>query len=165
MELLIFVILIVALSFGFVVFFGAPYVPSLRQYIDTAFELLDLKPGQVLIEFGSGDGSVLLEAARRGIRVYGYEINPILVVLSRLRTWRYRHLVKVIWGNGWKKSWPETDGVYVFGVAHVVEKLHKKIMQYTKKEVRLVSIGFDLKSVQPDRQKNGVFLYVLNNKE
>jgi len=45
--------------------------------------MLNLKSGQTLIELGSGDGRVLKEAAAKGVRAIGYEINPVLVIYSK----------------------------------------------------------------------------------
>lgn len=161
MELLLVFALIMALCFGGVLLFGAPYLPSLSPQIRTALDLLDLKPGQTMLELGSGDGKVLLAAAEQGIRVYGYELNPLLVLISWLRTRKYRNLVTIVWGDFWQKKWPKSDGIYVFGLDSVVEKLHKKVVQTTKKPVRIVSVGFEIKTAKLAKKENGVFLYVL----
>jgi len=46
-------------------------------------KLADLKPNDLVIDLGSGDGLFVIEAARRGAKAVGYEINPILVWWSR----------------------------------------------------------------------------------
>lgn len=158
---LFFVALIFVICFGGALLFGAPYLPSLSPQVKTAFKLLDLKPGQTLIEFGCGDGKVLLAAAEQGIRVYGYEINPILVLICLWRTRKYRKLVKVVWGDAFRAKLPKTDGIYVFGLEKVVKKLHTKIVQNTQKSVKIVSVGFEIKSINYTKKENGVFLYRL----
>jgi len=35
-------------------------------------------PGHVVLDLGSGDGALLLEAAARGARAVGYELNATL---------------------------------------------------------------------------------------
>src|SRR3990167_2533034 len=85
-------------SYGWVILFGAPYIPTLKRQRHQAIELLALKPGQTFIDLGCGDGSLLILAAQRGWRAIGYELNPILVLVVWLRTRRYRHLVKLKWG-------------------------------------------------------------------
>jgi precorrin-6B methylase 2 len=76
-------LLIIILAFQFVVLFlGAPYVPTLHKQREIALDLLKLKPGQTLIDLGCGDGAMLIEAAKRGIKVVGYEINPLLVFIA-----------------------------------------------------------------------------------
>jgi ribosomal protein L11 methylase PrmA len=73
---------VLVILFGFVVAFGAPYLPTLRPQITMALDMLDLKKGQTLLELGSGDGRVMMAAAERGWNVIGYELNPLLVGLG-----------------------------------------------------------------------------------
>lgn len=150
---------LVALTFGAVVFFGAPYLPTFKRQSETALDLLDLQPGQTLLELGSGDGRVLRAAAQRGLNVVGYELNPLLVVVSRAITWRYRRRVRIIWGNYWAKSWPKADGIFVFLITRYMKKLDKKVSQYPHKPVRLVSFAFKLPNKAAVREKDGMYLY------
>ncbi len=150
--------LIGALSFGCVVFVGAPFVPTLKPQITTAFELLDLKPGQTLLELGSGDGRVLVAAAERGLHVVGYELNPLLVIVSWMRTRRYRKQVKIVWGNFWR-TWPPADGIFIFLLPRYMDKLDKTIEEWRHTPVRLASFAFAVPNKRPAHQKRGVFLY------
>ena len=150
------------LFFGFVIIFGAPYLPTLKKQIEPAFELLDLKKGQLLIELGSGDGRILREAGRKGIRAVGYELNPILVLYSIINTWKYRDTVSVVWGNYWLKEWPEADGIFVFLLDRYMTKLNNKIVRDFHKPVKVVSFAFKIPEKQPSAQKNGLFLYRYN---
>ena len=159
MELLLYGIGAIVLLFGGVVFFGAPYVPTLQPQVKVALDLLDLTPGQVLLELGSGDGKVLLAAAQRDIQVIGYELNPILVLIARWRTRAYRGKVQVIWGNAFTKPWPKTDGIYIFGVERIMPKLYKKITQSTSKPVKIVSFGFKIPGLKVHTQHKGLYLY------
>src|SRR5258708_6899695 len=103
---------LIILSFGFVVMFGAPYVPTLQPQARIAIEMINLKPGETLLELGCGDGKLLVLAAQTGVYAVGYELNPILVAIAWLRTIRYRKYVRVVWGNLWNiKRWPDADGI------------------------------------------------------
>jgi len=39
--------------------------------------------GRSLVDVGSGDGRIVLEAARRGYKAHGVELNPWLVLYSK----------------------------------------------------------------------------------
>lgn len=146
--------------FAFVLLYGAPYLPTLKRQIDTALDLADLKPGQRLLELGCGDGRVLRAAAKRGINGVGYELNPLLVVVAKLYTWRYRKQVRIIWGNFWVGDWPEAQAIFVFLLDKYMEKLNNKItQQYSGKKVKLVSFAFRVPSKKPAKAHDGVFLY------
>jgi hypothetical protein len=117
------------ISFGLVVLIGAPYLPTLKSQRQQALKLLALKPGQTLLDLGSGDGRLLLAAAKQGIKSVGIEANPFLFVFSWLITLRYRKLVKLKLGNYWGANWSEADGIYVFLHTRFMVRLHKKIIQ------------------------------------
>lgn len=146
--------------FGFVVLFGAPYLPTLRRQTEIALDLLEVKEGMKILELGSGDGSVILAAAKRGAIVTAYELNPVLVLVSRMRCWRYRKQVRIHWGNFWRKDWPLTDGIFVFLLDKYMEKLDKIIVQqYNGKAVKLVSFAFKIPGRKPTKTRDGMFLY------
>jgi SAM-dependent methyltransferase len=156
MELLLVAVVVLIVAFGGVVWVGAPYLPTLAPQAKAALELLELKPGQTLLELGSGDGKVLVAAAQAGLQVVGVEINPFLVVFSWLRTRRYRGQVRVVWGNFWRTPWPPADGVFVFLLDRFMPKLDERMRVYKKP---LVSFAFEVPGRKADAEKDGVFLY------
>lgn len=159
MNWIILVLAIIVICFGFVVLFGAPYLPTKKVQIAVAFELLDLSAGQSLIEIGCGDGRVLLFAAKKGLIVTGYELNPLLVIIAKITNFRYRRQVTVVWGNYWHKKWPSSDAIYCFLLDKYMSRLNKKIITDIKKPVKLASYAFQIPEKKHMRVKQGVFLY------
>lgn len=157
--MLFFVIVGVFACFAFVIFFGAPYLPTLTPQVKTALDLLDLKPGQHMLELGSGDGKVMLAAAQKGIRVTGYELNPLLVLVSRWRLRKYRNLTAVIWDNFWQAQWPPADAIFSFNLQKHMKKLDTKIVQECQKPVVMASFAFTIPGRKPVRTHDGIFLY------
>lgn len=146
--------------FSFVVFRGAPYLPTLNSQVQEALKLLNLKPGQTLLELGSGDGRLLRAAAEQGIYSIGYELNPLLVVWSKLRHWRYRQFISVKWADYWLAQWPPSDGMYVFLLAKYMKKLDNKVIQYAKgKSYKLVSFTFEIPGRKIVKNRKGLRLY------
>ncbi len=61
-----------------------PYVTTPQNVVDAMLELAQVGPGDRLLDLGSGDGRIVITAARRfGISGLGIEIDPSLVELSR----------------------------------------------------------------------------------
>ncbi len=156
MQALLTIFGIVLAAFCLVIFVGAPYLPALRPQIQAAFDLLDLPKGATILELGSGDGKVLLAAAEAGYRAVGIELNPLLVLVSWLRTRRYRGQVTIIWGNFWRVQWPPSDGVFTFLLDRFMPKLDEQMRAYRQP---LASVTFRVPERRVVAEKDGVFLY------
>lgn len=152
-------LVVLLICFAGVLLVGAPYLPTLTPQVRAALDLADLKKGDTLLELGCGDGKVLIAAAARGLNVVGYELNPLLVIICKIRTWRYRKQVRVIWGNFWHQPWPEAEAIFVFLLPKYMSKLHKKCIQYEHHPVKLVSFAFPVKNLKPLKEQTGVYLY------
>lgn len=150
-------------SFGFVVFFGAPYVPTRRRQLAVAFdELYKLGPKDVLVDIGSGDGAVLLAAAARGAHAIGYELNPILVVVSKLRC-RGSKNITIRWANMWQQNLPaETTVVYGFMEQHYLRRTTRYLQAQAnlrKKPIYFISYAFLLAGYSPQKTVGAFHLY------
>lgn len=162
MPILLVIIAILFLSFSFVVLRGAPYVPSHRRQLQVAFdELHPLSSDDFIIDLGSGDGVVLLEAARRGAGGVGYELNPFLVFASR---WRCRKLPNVHFKTmdyTRVKKLPEaTTVVYAFTTGHSIEAIGRCLRRWSEgQDLYFISYGFTLKNKEPIKKQGPMNLY------
>ncbi len=151
---------LLVLTYGAVILIGAPYLPTRKQQIDQALDLLDLKPGQVVVDLGSGDGSFLKAAAARGLQAIGYEINLFLVIISWARTRSHGRRVKIKWRNFWRTDLKNADGVFVFLIGHHMARLDKLIQNRSDpKSIKLVSHAFKIPGKKPSARKDPLFLY------
>lgn len=62
----------------------APFLPTPMSAVEAMMELAEVKPGDSVIDLGSGDGRIAIAAARRGASALGIEIDPDLVRRARL---------------------------------------------------------------------------------
>jgi tRNA G37 N-methylase Trm5 len=54
-----------------------PYVPTPQEVVDRMLELAQVKKGDVVFDLGSGDGRIVVTAAKKyGVRAIGFEIDP-----------------------------------------------------------------------------------------
>lgn len=153
----------VVLVFGFVVARGAPYVPSHRKYVQLALsELYHLTSKDVLVDLGSGDGIVLRLAAARGARAIGYELNPVLVLISKLLA-RGNGRITTKVADFWLVDLPkETTVVYAFAVSRDIAKLEKKMQQTATANghaLWLITYGAKPKTLQPVSELHAHTLY------
>lgn len=150
---------ILVVCFGGVLLFGAPYLPTLSPQVRTALALAELQPGATLLELGCGDGKVLIAAAQQGIYCVGYELNPLLALLAWARTRRYRRYVRIKWGDFWRASWPPADAIFVFLLPKYMDKLDKKVIQYSSRPVKVISFAFEIPGKKASREQQGLYLY------
>jgi SAM-dependent methyltransferase len=62
----------------------APFVPTPYEVVEHMLELAEIEPDDVLYDLGSGDGRIVVTAARKyGIKAIGFELDPSLVKKSR----------------------------------------------------------------------------------
>jgi hypothetical protein len=158
-QWLVLVAVVIIGLFGGTLLFGAPFLPTLGLQTKVALDLLELNAGQTLLELGSGDGRVLRAAAQRGIHSIGYEINPLLVLYSKLATFKYRKLVKVHWKNYWHVSLPAANAIYVFLLNPYMQKLDDKIVHEYRQPIKVISFAFAFPKRRSTKEKNGVMLY------
>jgi len=129
-AVLFFAVVIFLLAFGCIVFFGAPYVPAKLPAVRAALDnLYTLQSSDLLLDLGSGDGRVIREAARRGARAVGFELNPILVAIGKIVCRRQPNATNTV-ANIWTKAFPDqTTIVYVFCVSRDTKRLVDKIQK------------------------------------
>lgn len=154
----------VILVFGWVVIRGAPYVPSHQRFVRQSLEeLYPISSKDVLVDLGSGDGVVLRAAAARGATAIGYEINPLLVAITKLLSWGNRRVVVRI-ADYWLTNLPkETTIVYVFAVSRDIKKLQHYMQRQATScghELFVMTYGAKLDGMKPTKELNAHALYV-----
>ncbi|XP_063156261.1 ATP synthase subunit C lysine N-methyltransferase isoform X2 [Candoia aspera] len=64
-----------------------PFVPATSKQVENVLIMLKGRNG-TLVDIGSGDGRIVIAAAKVGFKAVGYELNPWLVWYSRYHAWR-----------------------------------------------------------------------------
>ena len=56
-----------------------PFVVTPMEIVERMLRMAEVKPGDYVIDLGSGDGRIVIEAAKRGARGLGVDLDPNLV--------------------------------------------------------------------------------------
>lgn len=147
------------LSFGIGAFLGAPWVPAFRQDLEELFVLADVKKGTQFVDLGCGDGKVLAAAAKRGAVVVGFEVNPILWIVARIRLLRYGKRAKVYLRSFWSVDIGEFDVVYLYLIHHHMPKMRRQLARQLADKTRVISYMFAFEGVTPIKTTRNSFLY------
>uniref|UniRef100_A0A8C0DH64 ATP synthase c subunit lysine N-methyltransferase n=1 Tax=Balaenoptera musculus TaxID=9771 RepID=A0A8C0DH64_BALMU len=88
-----------------------PFVPATAKQIENVVKMLRCRRGP-LVDIGSGDGRIVIAAAKEGFTAVGYELNPWLVWYSRYRARRegVQASAKFYISDLWKVSKRDRDG-------------------------------------------------------
>ncbi|XP_065608136.1 ATP synthase subunit C lysine N-methyltransferase isoform X2 [Cyrtonyx montezumae] len=128
-----------------------PFVPATSAQIENVLKMLQGRRGSV-VDIGSGDGRIVIAAAKRGFEAVGYELNPWLVWYSRYRAWRdgVHHNAKFYISDLWKVSFSCYTNVVVFGVPQMMPELEKKLNEELECNARVIACRFPFPCWIPD---------------
>ncbi|HEX9503161.1 MAG TPA: 50S ribosomal protein L11 methyltransferase [Patescibacteria group bacterium] len=137
--LLIVVVLLAAYYLG--IFKGAPFVPTDKLTLERMIMLAEIKPGEKLADLGSGDGRIIIAAAKAGAIAYGFEINPLLVLWSRYKIKKagLADRAFVHWKSFWRVDFTPFDVVMLFGITGIMARLGQKLKAELKPGSRVIS--------------------------
>lgn len=160
-------IVVFVASFLLIVLRGAPYVRSRRVFLKRAFKLIPKQAfGGALFDIGSGSGIVLREAVEAGFAsAIGYELNPLLVVYSKLKLRKYiiQNKIEIKTRDFLLSQSPSGVTIfYCFGYDKFMERAATKIQLYADSEQRkiyLISLAFQLENRQAVASDGLYFLY------
>lgn len=126
----------------------APYVATKNQRIKKALKLANIKKGDIFYELGSGDGRVVIEAAKMGAVAFGIEQSWIRVWLSR---WKAKNIANAhfIHGDIFKRNLEHADIVYIFLLPKGVDKLKPKLKKELKKGSLVITQTFHFRNWRP----------------
>jgi len=110
-----------------------PYVPATTLQVNNVMTLLGsrVSPGARVIDLGSGDGRIVIEAAKRGYHADGVELNPWLVWYSRYRALREGVSGRTTFHrrNLFSHDMSKYGSVVIFGVDTLMPPLRVKLLR------------------------------------
>jgi precorrin-6B methylase 2 len=145
---------------------GAGWEPTSRKKVRRMLELSETGPSDVVYDLGSGDGRIVIEAARTyRARAVGVEADPLRVLYSRvaISSSRLEGRAKVVWGNFFHVDLSEATVVTVFLTQGTNQKLKPKLLSDLRPGTRVVSYVWTFEGWAPKArdEKNELALYVV----
>jgi hypothetical protein len=163
-------LIIFALTFGIFVIWSAPlgagWEPTSRSKVRRMLEMSGAGPSDIIYDLGSGDGRIVVEAARGfHARAVGVEADPFRVLFSELMIslWHLEGQAKIIWGNFFRVDLSEATIVTTFLSQRTNRKLESKLMAELKPGTRVVSYEWTFDGWTPTARDidNHLSLYVM----
>jgi len=132
-----------------------PYLASTAVAVDEMLRLAGVGPEDVVFDLGSGDGRVVIAAARDyGARGVGVEIDGKLVAESRENARRagVAERVAFLHGDALKAEIGAATVVTMYLLTSLVEKLKPKLLAELRPGTRIVAHDYGFTDWKPDRQ-------------
>jgi precorrin-6B methylase 2 len=136
----------------------APYHPTPETVVDSMLRLGGLKPGEKMYDLGSGDGRIVIAAARKfHAEAVGVELDQDLCKLSgakilKLGLDKHAHIVN---GDLLKQDYSSADLVTVYLLSDAVNNLVQPLLdKQLKKGARIVAKDFDFRNWTPEKVEN-----------
>lgn len=142
-------------------FFGAAFQSSSDKELRRIVEFANAKKRDKVVDIGSGTGKVVIEFAKKGIETHGFEINPLLVWISRNKINKFGLEKKAFihQKNFWKENLNKFDIIIVFQIGYLMGRLEKKLEKELKKETRVISNNWKFPNKKPKKKVRKVYLY------
>lgn len=126
------------------------WVPTPDAVVERMLDMAEVKPGERVVDLGSGDGKIAIAAARRGARARGIEYNPDMVALSRRNARAAGVDVQFEQGDIFQADFSDADVVTLYLLPTLNEKL-RPILLNMKPGTRVTSHQFTMGPWPPDR--------------
>lgn len=136
----------------------APFVPSKKEKIKKALKIISFK-NKNFYELGSGDGRVVLEAARMGANAYGIEQSWIRVLYSKWKAHQLHLDARFIHGDIFKQNYSGADIVFIYLLHLGVDKLEKKLKKELKKGSQIITQTYHFKNWRPYKKMGDFWFY------
>ncbi len=141
-----------------------PFVPSPQEVVDKMIELAGVKKDDVVYDLGSGDGRIVIAAAKKGAKAVGFEIDPELLMTSRenIRKAGAEDRAEIRNQDILTVDLSDASVVTMYLLPEVNLKLKPRLLSQLKPGSRVVSHSFDMGDWKPDKtaRVNGRTIYL-----
>lgn len=127
------------------------WVPTPQVTAERMLDLARVGPKDFVVDLGSGDGRLVIAAAKRGARALGVEFNPELVELSRRNAEQagVAGRARFVAGDFFKTDFSTASVVTLFLLTEINVRLRPKLLAL-RPGTRIVGNTFNLGDWAPD---------------
>jgi cyclopropane fatty-acyl-phospholipid synthase-like methyltransferase len=148
------------------------YVPTPQSVVDAMLDLARVKPSDVVFDLGSGDGRIVITAAKRfGARGVGIEIDPTLVkqATENAAAAGVSDRVRFVTQDLFKADISYATVVTLYLLQSINERLRPKLVRELKPGARVVSHVFNMGPEWPPEKEvmvgpNRIFLWTMSDR-
>jgi protein-L-isoaspartate O-methyltransferase len=154
---------IVTYAFVWPIFFGAPFATSAPRSVESMMRLLGDGNGRRAVDLGSGDGRIVIALAQAGFEAHGLELNPLLVLYSRMKIKRLglQDRAFIHRKSYWAEDMAPYNVVTIFAVTFIMGKLKRKLRSELTSGSVIVCNHFTFPAWEPTKRVANLSEYVV----
>ena len=130
----------------------APYFPTPQVIVDKMLDLGGLKAGERMFDLGSGDGRIVITAARKyKADATGVELDDSLYRQSseRIKTLGLTPSARIIHGDLLEQDYTSADLLTIYLLPVAIEKVTPIFEKQLKRGARIVAHDFEFRQWKP----------------
>lgn len=131
-----------------------PYVPTPENVVERMLDLTDVTSSDYVIDLGSGDGRIVIAAAKRGANGHGIDLDPERIAEARENASREGVDDKIMFmeGNIFNTDFSEASVITMYLLPSVNKKLRPELIDNLQPGTQIVSHSFDMGSWRADKK-------------
>jgi cyclopropane fatty-acyl-phospholipid synthase-like methyltransferase len=131
-----------------------PFVPTPIEVVDKMLELAEVKKADVVYDLGSGDGRIVIRAAKKyGVRAVGIEMDRLLLDKARqdAKAAGVSHLVEFRAEDAMKTDLSKATVITLYMLPWFNEAMKPSFQKQLKPGARIVAHDFSIEGWEPDK--------------
>jgi SAM-dependent methyltransferase len=131
-----------------------PFVPTPYETVEEMLKLANVGPGDYVIDLGSGDGRIVIAAAKRGAYGHGIDIDPKRISEAKKNASKagMENRVLFIEGNLFETDFSRASVITMYLLNSVNMKLRPNLLKNLRPGTRIVSYYFNMNDWEPDKR-------------
>jgi cyclopropane fatty-acyl-phospholipid synthase-like methyltransferase len=131
-----------------------PFVPTPMDVVDKMLELAEVKKGDVVYDLGSGDGRIVIRAAKKyRVRAVGIEMDRLLLAKARkdAKAAGVSHLVEFRAEDAMKVDLSKATVITLYMLPWFNEAMKPSFKKHLKPGARIVAHDFGIEGWEPNQ--------------
>ncbi|SHF87832.1 Methyltransferase domain-containing protein [Fodinibius roseus] len=131
-----------------------PYVPTPNEVVEKMLDIAQVQSDDYVIDLGSGDGRIVIAAAKRGASGHGIDLDPERIAEARKNARKEKVDDKVLFKEQdiFETDISEASVITMYLLPSVNKKLRPTLLDELQPGTRIVSHSFDMGDWEPDRE-------------
>ncbi|MCW9707249.1 SAM-dependent methyltransferase [Fodinibius salsisoli] len=131
-----------------------PYVPTPNEVVEKMLDLADVQSSDYVIDLGSGDGRIVIAAAKRGASGHGIDLDPERIAEARenAQSEGLDDRIMFMEENLFDTDFTKASVITMYLLPSVNEKLRPELLDKMEPGTRIVSHSFSMGDWKADKK-------------